>query len=116
MGHQRYIPMKHQFQRMKDQFNGKTKNRHPPLHLTSNGVYEMVNDVHVVLGKWKMTGKNTKEDDHVEEAINFLELLYWKDLDVCHLIDDQHVEKNVCKSILETLLNTDVKTRDHGHA
>jgi hypothetical protein len=27
-----------------------------------------------------------------------------------------HVEKNVCKSLLGTFLNTDEKTRDHGHA
>jgi hypothetical protein len=27
-----------------------------------------------------------------------------------------HIEKNVCERILETLLNTDGKTRDHGHA
>jgi hypothetical protein len=27
MGHRRYIPMKHQFWNMKDQFNGKTKKR-----------------------------------------------------------------------------------------
>jgi hypothetical protein len=27
-----------------------------------------------------------------------------------------HVEKNVCESLLRTLLNTDGKTRDHGHA
>jgi hypothetical protein len=27
-----------------------------------------------------------------------------------------HVEKNVCENLLGTLLNTDGKTRDHGHA
>jgi hypothetical protein len=27
-----------------------------------------------------------------------------------------HVEKNVCKSLLGTLLNIDGKTRDHGYA
>jgi hypothetical protein len=27
-----------------------------------------------------------------------------------------HVKKNVCESLLRTLLNTDKKTRDHGHA
>jgi hypothetical protein len=27
-----------------------------------------------------------------------------------------HVEKNVCKSLLGTLLNIDDKTRDHGYA
>jgi hypothetical protein len=27
-----------------------------------------------------------------------------------------HVEKNVCESLIDTLLNTKRKTRDHGHA
>jgi hypothetical protein len=27
-----------------------------------------------------------------------------------------HVEKNVCESLLGTLINMDRKTRDHGHA
>jgi hypothetical protein len=52
----------------------------------------------------------------VQEAINFLELSYWKDLDVYNSIDVMHIEKNMCESLLETLLNTDEKTRDHEHA
>jgi hypothetical protein len=63
MGHQRYIPMKHPFWSMKDQFNGNTEKRHPPPHLTCHEVYEMAKDVHVVLGKRKRTGNNTEEDD-----------------------------------------------------
>jgi hypothetical protein len=35
---------------------------------------------------------------------------------VHHLIDVMHIEKNLCESLLETLLNTDGKPRDHGHA
>jgi hypothetical protein len=27
-----------------------------------------------------------------------------------------HIKKNVCESLVETLLNTNGKTRDHGHA
>jgi hypothetical protein len=27
-----------------------------------------------------------------------------------------HIKKNLCESLLGTLLNTDRKTRDHGHA
>jgi hypothetical protein len=46
----------------------------------------------------------------------FWELPYWKELDVCHSIDVMHIEKNVCESLLRALLNTDGKTRDHGHA
>jgi hypothetical protein len=33
-----------------------------------------------------------------------------------HLIDVMHVEKNVCENLLRTLLNTNGKTMDHGHA
>jgi hypothetical protein len=44
----------------------------------------------------------------------FWELPYWKELDVYHSIDVMHVEKNVCESLLGTLLNMDGKTRDHG--
>jgi hypothetical protein len=36
---------------MNGQFNGNTEKRRPPPHLTSHEVYEMVKDVHVVLGK-----------------------------------------------------------------
>jgi hypothetical protein len=47
---------------MKDKFNGNNEKMHPPPHLTSHEVYEMVKDVHVVFGKQKRTGKNTDED------------------------------------------------------
>jgi hypothetical protein len=55
--------MKHLFQSMKDKFNGNNKKRRPPPHLTGHEVYEMVKDVHVVLGKQKRTGKDTGEHD-----------------------------------------------------
>jgi hypothetical protein len=76
----------------------------------------MVKDVHIVLGKQKRIGKNTKEDDMWKKQSIFLERPYWKDLDIRHLIDVMHIEKNVCESLLDTLLNTHGKTRDHGHA
>jgi hypothetical protein len=46
---------------MKDQFNGNTEKRCPPPHLIGHEAYEMVKDVHVVLGKQKRTGKNMKD-------------------------------------------------------
>jgi hypothetical protein len=101
---------------MNDQFNGNTKKRHPPLHLTGHEVYEIIKDVQVVLGKWKRTGKFTEEDDMWKKQLIFWELPYWKDFDVHHSIDVMHVKKNVCENHLQTLLNMDGKTRDHGHA
>jgi hypothetical protein len=63
MGHRCYILMKHPFRSMKDKFKGNTEKRCPPPHLTGHEVYDMVKDVHVVLGNRKRTGKNTGEDD-----------------------------------------------------
>jgi hypothetical protein len=48
---------------MKNKFNGNNKKRHPPPHLTGHEVYEIVKDVHIVLGKRKRTGKDTGEHD-----------------------------------------------------
>jgi hypothetical protein len=101
---------------MKDQFNGNTEKIHPSPHLTGHEVYEMVKDVHVVLDKRKRAGKNTEEDGIWKNQLIFWELTYWKDLDVRHSIDVMHIKKNVCESLLGTLLNTDVKTRNHGYA
>jgi hypothetical protein len=100
---------------MKDQFNGNTEKRHPRPHLIGHEVYKMVKDVHVVLGKRKRTSKITEEYDMWKKQLIFWELPYWKELDVYHSIDVMHVEKNVCESLLGTLLNMDGKTRDHGH-
>jgi hypothetical protein len=101
---------------MNDQFNGNTERRHPLPHLIGHEVYEMVKDVHVVLGKRKRTDKNTEEDDMWNKQSIFWELPYWKDLDAPPLIDVMYVEKNMCESLLGTLLNMDRKTKDHGHA
>jgi hypothetical protein len=101
---------------MKDQFNGNTMKRRPPPHLIGHEVYEMVKNVHVILGKRKRTAKNNKEDGMWKKQSIFWELQYWKDLDIRHSIDVMHVKKNVCESLVGTLLNTNRKTRDHGHA
>jgi hypothetical protein len=101
---------------MNDQFTGNTKKRRPPPHLTGHEVYEMVKDVHVVLGKRKRISKNIEEDDMWKKQSFFWELPYWKDLDVRYSIDVMPVEENVCERLLGTLLNTGGKTRDHEYA
>jgi hypothetical protein len=101
---------------MKDQLNGNTEKRHPPPHLIGHEVYEMVKNVHVILGKQKRTANNNEEDDMWKKQSIFWELPYWKYLDVCHSIEVMHVKKNVCESLIGTLLNMNRKTRDHGHA
>ena len=42
----------------------------------------------------------------------FFDLPYWCDLHVRHCLDIMHVEKNVCDSLIGTLLNIKGKTKD----
>ena len=42
----------------------------------------------------------------------FFDLPYWCSLDVRHYLDVMHVEKNVCDSLIGTLLNILGKTKD----
>ena len=42
----------------------------------------------------------------------FFELEYWSQLKMRHNIDVMHVEKNVCESVVNTLLNIVGKTKD----
>jgi len=40
------------------------------------------------------------------------DLSYWSDLDIRHCTDVMHVEKNVCDSVIGTLLNIQGKMKD----
>ena len=42
----------------------------------------------------------------------FFDLEYWKYLHVRHNLDVMHIEKNVCESIISTLLNIPGNTKD----
>ena len=43
------------------------------------------------------------------------DLPYWSDLDFRYCIDVMHVKKNVCDSVIDTLLNIQSKTKDDLH-
>jgi hypothetical protein len=94
---------------MKHQFNGNIEKMCPPPHLIGHEVYKMVKNVHVILGKQKRTTKNNEEDDMWKKQSIFWELPCWKDFDIRHSIDVMHAKKNVCESLIGTLLNTNGK-------
>ena len=48
----------------------------------------------------------------LEEEKYFFYLPYWKDLLVRHNLDVMHIEKNICESILGTLLDLEGKSKD----
>jgi hypothetical protein len=114
MGHRHFLPPKHPFRRMKHHFDGTVEKNGPPHQFSGKDVYNQVKNVHVVLGKRKKSYKNIKKGMWNKQSILW-ELPYWKELDVRHSIDVMHVEKNVCESLLGTLLDIIGKTRDHSN-
>jgi hypothetical protein len=44
--------------------------------------------------------------------VSLWKLLYWHKLKVRHNLDVMHIEKNICESLIATILNIPEKTRD----
>ncbi|XP_071714012.1 uncharacterized protein [Rutidosis leptorrhynchoides] len=66
-----------------------------------------------------LSGWSTKVKDNPVLPYNwkkrsiFFKLPYWKDNLIRHNLDVMHIEKNVCDSVIGTLMNLDGKTKDH---
>jgi len=99
----------HPYHKLKKAFNGCQEDRTAPPPLTGEEVYNRVCHVEVTFGK---TLKNINVKNIWKKKSIFFELPYWSKLDVRHCIDVMHVEKNVCDSIIRTLLNIKGKTKD----
>ena len=52
----------------------------------------------------------------LEEEEYFFELPYWSSLLIRHNLDIMHIEKNICESILGTLLELEGKCKDEEKA
>jgi len=108
MGHRRFLPINHPYRKKKKEFNGKTELGVARRPLGGKGVFMRVKNLKVVFGKCaKAPPKNIWKKKSI-----FWELPYWEYLDVRHCLDVMHVEKNVCDSLIGTLLNIPGKTKD----
>ncbi|BBG99554.1 hypothetical protein Prudu_009280 [Prunus dulcis] len=88
-------------------FNGKPEHGMPPESLNGEEVLHMVEDINYIWGS--KNGESVGEND---EEIKFFDLEYWKYLHVRHVLDVMHIEKNVCDSIIGTLLEIPGKNKD----
>ncbi|XP_003518081.1 uncharacterized protein [Glycine max] len=108
--HRRFLKHYHPYRRLKKAFNGSQETEEPPEPLAPHEVYDRVKDIVTVFGK-------TQRKDHSNKNIwkkrsMLFDLPYWTNLHVRHCLDVMHVEKNVCDSLLGTLLNIKGKTKD----
>ena len=121
MGHRRFLPIDHRFQHDKRSFDRNDEHRAAPKQLSTKGVlYQLHGMEHIILGKAyknKMLTKRKKEHAKLENNWKkksiFFQLPYWKTLILHHNLDVMHIEKNICNSIVGTLLSIDGKSKDN---
>jgi len=116
IGHHRFLLGDHKYRHSKQAFNGEAELRHPPKLLSRAQLQDQMMGPNITFGKrpdtkQKNKGKGNEMAPWKKESIVF-HLLYWKHLLVHHYLDVMHVEKNVSKNILATLLGIKGKTKD----
>ncbi|XP_074323278.1 uncharacterized protein LOC141660213 [Apium graveolens] len=113
-GHRRYLPLHHPYRRQKAAFNGQQEFGQPRRTLSGEEVLVEQEQIKFEFGK-KMKKAKKVESPWKKKSV-FFELEYWKFHHVRHCIDVMHVEKNVCDSLIGTLLNMRHKTKDSAAA
>ena len=101
------------WRKRKDLFDGTEEMRGPPCPRTGAVIDEL-------LKNWKECPLPGKKKGKAPEALlkiwktvsPFWGLPYWRILRVPHSLDVMHIIKNVCESLLATLLNMPDKTKD----
>ena len=103
---------------MKAKFDGMAEAAEGPRPYEGEVVHNMAKKINVVHGKkHPLTVKLTPKDQVFKKKSVFWKLPYWEILRVRHCIDVIQIEKNVCESILGTLLKIKGKRKDgevHG--
>ncbi|KAK1632145.1 hypothetical protein QYE76_006460 [Lolium multiflorum] len=112
MGHRRWLREDDPWRKRKDLFDGQDEPRRRPRTRSGEQIDEL-------LKNWKECpppGKKRKAPEPLLKVWKtrsvFWDLPYWKILRVPHSLDVMHITKNVCESLLGTLLNMPEKTKD----
>lgn len=94
-------------------FNGNTEECRTPMPLMGDKLFEKVQNLSNNFGK-PFAGELVTS--RWKKKFIFFELPYRKSLYVRHFLDVMHIEKNVCASVIGTLLNVPRKSKYGIHA
>ena len=119
MGHRRFLPKNHKWRRETKSFDGKKDFKDPIQPKSGEDILNHLDTIeHASFGKDPESLQKKKKRKRKANELNwtkrsiFFQLPYWKTLKLRHNLDVMHIEKNVCDSIVGTLLNIDGKTKD----
>ena len=100
-------------------FNAKHEKCDAPKRITADELQvEFEKARHITPGNHPGNGSGKRKRGRAEGRLlftrmsTFWDLEYWKDLDLRHNLDVMHIEKNICDSIIGTLLNIEGKRKD----
>jgi len=112
IGHRRWLTENDPWRRRGDLFNGKDETRGPPRKRSGE-------EIKTLLDHWEecpAPGKKQKAPTPLIEVFKtksvFWDLPYWPIFGTPHCLDVMHITKNVCESLLGTLLNMPERTKD----
>ena len=108
--HKRFWRPNHPYRRLKRAFNGENEIESAAEPLARDDVYDRVKDIVTIFGKTHKRDASAKKI--WKKRSIFFDLPYWCDLHVRHCPDVMHEEKNMCDSLIDTLLNIKGKTKD----
>nr|CAN66225.1 hypothetical protein VITISV_006068 [Vitis vinifera] len=100
--------------KQKKAFNGEEEFGSTSQPLSGEEILRKIDVICNSWGKNKITqgNLNVKTTNCWKKKSIFFDLEYWKYIHVHHNLNVMHIEKNVCESIISTLLNIPGKTKD----
>ncbi|KAL5563029.1 hypothetical protein UlMin_032776 [Ulmus minor] len=119
-GHRRFLPSTHRWRSNLD-FDGRTERKRPPHRFSSVDIMDQLRRVKTIIpGKHPNYGgvKRKRGDDELNwrKKSIFYELPYWAEIELKHNLDVMHIEKNICDSLLGTLMGDPHKSKDTDNA
>ncbi|XP_057451962.1 uncharacterized protein LOC130743751 [Lotus japonicus] len=117
MGHRRFLPAQHPWRMKKSPFDNTREVRIAPTPLTGDEVAAQLESLQLLpfgktIRKRKRKRSSAKVNHNWKKMSIFFELPYWRTNALRHNIDVMHVEKNICESVIGTLLDLEGKTKD----
>ncbi|CAH9051690.1 unnamed protein product [Cuscuta epithymum] len=132
MGHRKFLKPSHPYRKKKAWFDNSVENGSKPRVLTGHNISAVLKDFPNSFGKGGEKKRKRKSnefdgDDVFEDETSnidnqnelsrwkkrsiFFSLPYWEELLLRHNLDVMHIEKNICESLISTLLHN-AKSKD----
>jgi len=116
MGHRRFLDKNHPWRSDERSFNGGKEEKPTPKALSGSDCFNELSQFKNDFGKKQLKKKSVDSARPWKKRSIFFDLPYWKDNKCRHNLDVMHIEKNICDSVIVTLLDIPRKTEDHTNA